>query len=201
MWLFLSTRHDDDAGDSKECGEAETDELRDVLSPAANLWRRQGLLYGKHPNPLNFATYKLHRTFSMIVGTKRTQINCHCFNGRLIQCKTTHFFRLIISQNSPRFKTLAISMLSLYFCLPRWWDSPLHPHLVPSGGNALGAGSWLESKPLKWNIFVHLHHNFELNLSILWWTLASRPRMIKHLVLIFLLIIFLAALVYQWKDN
>ena len=128
------------------------------------------------PTQLTLPTSKLHRTFPMIVGTKRTQINCHCFNGRLIQCKTTHFFRLIISQNSPRFKTLAISMVSLYFCLPRWWDSPLLPHLVPSGGNALGAGSWLESKPLKWNIFVHLHHNFEFNLSILWWTLASRPR-------------------------
>ena len=86
------------------------------------------------------------------------------------------FLGLIISQNSPRFKTLAISMLSLYFCLSRWWDSPPRPHLVPSGGNALGAGSWLESKPLKWNIFVHLHHNFEFNLSILWSTLASRPR-------------------------
>ena len=93
---------DDDAGDSKECGEAETDELRDVLSPAANLWRRQGLLYGKHPNPLNFATSKLHRTFSMIVGTKRGQINCHCFNGRL-QCKTTHFFGV---DNFSKFATL-----------------------------------------------------------------------------------------------
>ena len=47
----------------KSVGEAETDELRDVVSPAAKLWRRQGLLYGKHPNPLNFAAERTKAPF------------------------------------------------------------------------------------------------------------------------------------------
>ena len=47
--IFLN-RHDGDSG-RKSVGEAETDELRDVLSPAAKLWRRQGPSLWKAAQP------------------------------------------------------------------------------------------------------------------------------------------------------